>query len=133
MGLGPVHAADATGITSREYPNRAQKYVVSSTLTEPECWTNMTVLAGLPDDAVRRLKHEPGGDIVVTGGSIMLVHRFIAADLVDAYRLYVYSVVIESGRRLFQDDPTRRAAQGLVAASTGSPRPADSVTVNWGG
>jgi riboflavin biosynthesis pyrimidine reductase len=35
-------------------------------------------------------------------GSITLVHELVAEDLVDEYRLFVYSVVIGSGRRLFQ-------------------------------
>ena len=98
-GFWPQQTGDTTGIT--EYLNHVHKYVVSSTLTDPE-WSNTTVLAGRPVDAVRSLKHERGTDIVVTG-SITLVHDLIAADLVDEYRLFVYSVVIGSGRRLFQD------------------------------
>jgi dihydrofolate reductase len=98
-GFWPHQTDDTTGNT--EYLNQVRKYVVSSTLSDPE-WNNTTVLAGPPVDAVRSLKHEPGADIVVTG-SIMLVHELIAVDLVDEYRLFVYSVVIGCGRRLFQD------------------------------
>jgi dihydrofolate reductase len=98
-GFWPQQTDDTTGIT--EYLNQVQKYVVSSTLTDPG-WKNTRVLAGPPVGAVRSLKHEPGADIVVTG-SITLVHELIAADLVDEYRLFVYSVVIGSGRRLFRD------------------------------
>ena len=96
-GFWPHQTDDTTGIT--DYLNQVQKYVVSSTLTDPE-WSNTTVLAGAAVDTVRRLQREPGADIVVTG-SITLVHELITEDLVDEYRLFVYSVVIGSGRRLF--------------------------------
>lgn len=98
-GFWPHQIDDTTGNT--EYLNQVEKYVVSSTLTDPE-WSNTTVVSAPAVDAVRRLKSEPGTDIVVTG-SITLVHELIAADLVDEYRLFVYSVVIGSGRRLFHD------------------------------
>jgi hypothetical protein len=39
------------------------KYVVSSTLTEPE-WTNATVISGDPVAEIKRLKDEPGMSIV---------------------------------------------------------------------
>jgi dihydrofolate reductase len=78
-----------------------QKYVLSSTLTEPE-WQNTTVLRGDAADEVRGLKQQPGRDIVVTG-SITLCHTLIEAGLVDQYRLFAYPVVQGRGRRLFPD------------------------------
>jgi dihydrofolate reductase len=78
-----------------------QKYVVSSTMTDPQ-WQNSTVLSGDPVDEIRALKEQPGQDIVVTG-SITLCHTLIEAGLVDEYRLFVYPVVQGRGRRLFPD------------------------------
>jgi dihydrofolate reductase len=95
----PEQSDDPTGIT--EYLNRVQKYVVSSTMTDPG-WQNSTVLAGDPLEEVRALKNQPGKDIVLTG-SIMLCHAVIAAGLVDEYRLFVYPVVQGHGRRLYPD------------------------------
>src|SRR3954447_6368883 len=92
-------ADDETGISA--YLNSVQKYVVSSTLSDPD-WQRTTVLAGDPTEAVRRLKQEPGRDIVVTG-SITLCHALIVDDLVDEYRLFVYPAVQGRGRRLFPD------------------------------
>ncbi len=95
----PNQTADATGIT--DYLNGVAKYVVSTTMTEPD-WANSAVLSG---DAVRRtteLKNEPGKDIVLTG-SISLAHTLIAAGLVDEYRLFGYPAVQGRGRRLFPD------------------------------
>jgi dihydrofolate reductase len=95
----PKQTDDATGIT--DYLNQVQKYVVSSTITEPQ-WQNSTVLSGDPVEEVGALKEKPGQDIVVTG-SITLCHTLIAAGLVDEYRLFVYPVVQGRGRRLFPD------------------------------
>jgi dihydrofolate reductase len=76
-----------------------QKYVVSSTMTDPQ-WQSSTVLSGDPVEEVRALKEQPGQDIVVTG-SIRLCHTLIGVGLVDEYRLFVYPVVQGRGRRLF--------------------------------
>jgi dihydrofolate reductase len=96
-GYWPVQTEDPSGIS--DYLNRVQKYVVSSTITDPQ-WQNSTVLSGDPVEAVRALKEQRGRDIVVTG-SIMLCHTLIDAGLVDEYRLFVYPVVQGRGRRLF--------------------------------
>jgi dihydrofolate reductase len=95
----PLQTDDTTGVT--QYLNEVQKYVVSSTLTDPG-WENSTVLAGDPVAEVRALKEQQGQDVVVTG-SITLVHALVAAGLVDEYRLFTYPVVQGRGRRLFPD------------------------------
>jgi len=98
-GYWPQQTEDPTGIT--EYLNTVQKYVVSSTLTDPG-WENSTILAGDAVTEVAALKQRPGADIVVTG-SIRLCHTLITAGLVDEYRLFTYPVVQGRGRRLFPD------------------------------
>jgi dihydrofolate reductase len=98
-GYWPKQADDPTGVS--DYLNRVQKYVVSSTMTDPE-WENSTILSGDPVDEVHALKEQPGQDIVVTG-SIRLCHTLIEGGLVDEYRLFVYPVVQGGGRRLFPD------------------------------
>lgn len=95
----PEQADDTTGVT--DYLNRVQKYVVSSTLSDPG-WEPTTILSGDPADEVRALKQNDGKDIVCTG-SIRLTHTLIAAGLVDEYRLFVYPTVQGRGRRLFPD------------------------------
>lgn len=93
----PRQTEDRTGIA--DYLDRVQKYVVSSTLTDPH-WTNSTVLPGDPVETVAALKREDGREIVLTG-SITLAHSMIEAGLVDEYRLFVYPTVQGGGRRLF--------------------------------
>jgi dihydrofolate reductase len=79
--------------------NSMPKYVVSSTLEDPE-WNNSKVLAGDVVEEVSRLKRDLDGEIVVHG-SIQLARALIEHDLVDELRLMVYPVVLGAGERLF--------------------------------
>jgi dihydrofolate reductase len=81
--------------------NSARKYVASTTLTSVG-WQNSTLLEGDVVTAVRALKAEPGPEIQVHG-SAGLLQTLIAHQLVDEYRLYVFPVVLGSGKRLFAD------------------------------
>jgi dihydrofolate reductase len=96
-GFWPHQTDDTTGVSDQL--NRVQKYVVSSTLTDPD-WQNSTLLTGDPVEEVRHLKQQPGADLVLTG-SITLAHAVLAAGLVDELRLFTYPVVQGRGRRLF--------------------------------
>jgi dihydrofolate reductase len=78
--------------------NTMPKYVVSSTLRDPE-WTNSTVLSGDVVDEITKLKTKQDGDIVVHG-SAQLVQSLIENDLVDELRLMVFPVVLGTGKRL---------------------------------
>jgi len=79
--------------------NSMPKYVVSSTLKEPE-WTNSTVLGDDLAGEVSRLREQHDGDIVVHG-SAQLTQALIEDGLVDELRLMVFPVVLGSGKRLF--------------------------------
>jgi dihydrofolate reductase len=79
--------------------NTMPKYVVSSTLTDPE-WTNTTVVRGDVAEEVAKLRDEVDGDIVVHG-SARLAQALLDADLVDELRLMVYPVVLGDGKRFF--------------------------------
>jgi dihydrofolate reductase len=80
------------------------KYVVSSTLKDPE-WTNSTVLKGDVAEEVARLRQEQ--DIVVHG-SARLVQTLVEHDLVDEVRLMVFPVVLGSGKRLFGETSDKK-------------------------
>ena len=87
---------------SREGPfadkfNSMPKYVVSSTLENPE-WNNTTVLEGDAVQAASKLKEEIDG-IVQVPGSLRLVQALIEADLVDELHLMIFPVVLGTGRR----------------------------------
>jgi dihydrofolate reductase len=99
-----------------EVLDNAQKYVASTTLTEPLPWKNSTLLKGDATDAVARLKEQHDKDIVVLGSGT-LVQSLVQRHLVDEYVLLIHPVVLGSGRRLFVDGGTFAALQ-LVDAQT---------------
>jgi dihydrofolate reductase len=86
--------------------NSMPKYVVSSTLKDPE-WTNSTVLTGDLATEVSRLKEELDGDIVVHG-SAQLAQALVEQGLVDELRLMVFPVVLGSGKRLFGETSDKK-------------------------
>jgi dihydrofolate reductase len=86
--------------------NQMPKYVVSSTLKDPE-WANTTVLDGDVADSVKKLRDEVDGNIVVHG-SAQLVNALIEDGLVDELRLMVSPVVLGSGKRLFGETSDKK-------------------------
>lgn len=86
--------------------NSLPKYVVSSTLEDPE-WNNSKVLEGDVVEEVSRLKRELDGEIVVHG-SIRLARALIEHDLVDELRLMLYPVVLGAGERLFGETSDKK-------------------------
>jgi dihydrofolate reductase len=86
--------------------NNMPKYVVSSTLKDPE-WTNSTVLDGDLAEEVAKLRQDVDGDIVVHG-SAQLVQALVEDGLVDELRLMVFPVVLGAGKRLFGETSDKR-------------------------
>jgi dihydrofolate reductase len=79
--------------------NSLPKYVVSSTLKNPE-WKNSTAIKGDVVNEVSKLRQERNGKIVVWA-SFQLVHTLMENNLVDELRLKIYPVVLGAGKRLF--------------------------------
>jgi dihydrofolate reductase len=94
--------------------NSMEKYVVSSTLTDPS-WNNTTVLGSVDD--VARVRQGEGGPILLAG-SATLVHGLYDAGLVDEWRLMVFPVILGSGKRLFPSDAEDKAKLQLVDSTT---------------
>lgn len=92
----PMPAGDAFG----DLMNGVRKVVVSTTLTSPAAWRNSTLISGNVVQEVRKLKEQPGKNILVDGSSV-LIHTLAENDLVDGYSLHVYPLVLGSGKRLF--------------------------------
>jgi dihydrofolate reductase len=89
--------------------NGMRKYVVSTTLREPE-WNNTVVIRDNVAEEVAKLKGEEGGDIIVNG-SAQLVRTLVEHDLVDEYRLMVFPIVLGSGKRAFADGAGPKALE----------------------
>ncbi|WP_341720092.1 dihydrofolate reductase family protein [Micromonospora sp. FIMYZ51] len=94
--------------------NAMPKYVVSTTLTDPE-WHNTTVLRSL--DEVAELKRGDGGSILVHG-SATLAQNLAAAGLVDRYHLLIFPILLGSGKRLFAPEDAEKQKLALVEHAT---------------
>jgi dihydrofolate reductase len=82
------------------------KYVVSTTLKDPD-WNNTTVLdSGDATAQVRQLKEEFDGELQVPG-SHRLVQELIESDLVDQINLMVFPVILGTGQKVFEEKPDR--------------------------
>jgi dihydrofolate reductase len=113
------HVTDPDDIVAAKL-NTLPKYVVSSTLTDPE-WGNTHVVS--PDDlaaTVANLK-EQDGDEVQVHGSAMLLQALNEQRLVDAYTVWTFPVVLGEGKRLFGDGtaPIGMAHVDTQVTSTG--------------
>jgi dihydrofolate reductase len=97
--------------------NSMPKYVVSSTLEDPD-WNNSTVLEGDVVDEVAKLRQERDGDIVVHG-SAQLVQTLVENDLVDELRLMVFPVFLGRGKRLFADTSDKKPLRLLDSKTVG--------------
>jgi dihydrofolate reductase len=102
-----------TGDDFADRMNDLPKYVVSRTLDKPE-W-NAIVLDGNLKDEIVELKQTAGKDILVYG-SAQLVNELVRHDLIDDFRIWVFPLVLGSGRRLFEDGVDARLR--LVDATT---------------
>lgn len=104
--------------------NDMSKVVVSTTMKEA-VWNNSILIKENIPQAVSRLKQASGKDILVAG-SARLVNTLMQNDLVDEYRLMVFSVVLGKGKRLFNDGIQRLALRLAEAKPVG---PAGVITL----
>jgi dihydrofolate reductase len=92
-----------------DHINAMPKYVVSSTLTDPE-WGNTTVISGDPVPAIRRLKEAAGKDIVQYGFG-QLSFTMLEHGLLDELRLWVHPLFVagaEPGELLYRKGAAAR-------------------------
>jgi dihydrofolate reductase len=80
--------------------NSMPKYVVSSTLEDPE-WANSTVIGTDLQAEVPKLKDRHERDIVVHGSG-QVARGLLDLGLVDELRLMVFPVVLGKGKRPFE-------------------------------
>jgi dihydrofolate reductase len=80
--------------------NAMPKTVFSRTLDKVS-WRNTTLVKASPVSEVKRLKQQPGPDLVILGsGSI--VAQLTEARLIDGYQIVVNPIVLGRGRTLFE-------------------------------
>ena len=82
--------------------NDATKYVASRSRPDLGRWNNSVPIEGDAADGLTALKKEDGPELQVHG-SANLIQSLLRNNIVDEYRLWVFPVVIGSGKRLFAD------------------------------
>ena len=97
--------------------NGRPKYVVSTSLKDPQ-WKGTSVLTGDVAAAIRELKAQKDGDLLVPGSGV-LVRWLLANGLVDELDLLIYPVIVGQGTRLFPDSGPD-VALDLVSSRTTS-------------
>ena len=124
-GFAPVWPT-RSGDPYSDHINGMAKYVVSSTLRDPE-WTGTTVIGGDPVAEITRLKEQPGKDIVQYGFG-RLSYTMLEHGLLDEFRLWVHPFFVGGGGPedlLFRSGPgagfeltdTRPLKSGIVILS----------------
>jgi dihydrofolate reductase len=81
--------------------NSIPKFVASATLNEPLEW-NSTLLTGDLAEEVRKLKQQPGKDLLIYGSG-ELVNTLMQHNLIDLYRVMLYPLALGSGKRFFRE------------------------------
>src|SRR6266705_4185743 len=94
--------------------NTAPKYVASRSRRKLE-WNNSTLIQGDVSKEVARIKQKHGEVHVIGSGD--LVQTLLRHDLVDRLNLWVYPLLLGTGKRLFADGTVPTALR-LVESAT---------------
>jgi dihydrofolate reductase len=92
------HATDQPGAKPL---NDATKYVASRSHPKLE-WERSVLIEGDAAEGIAELKKGDGPELQVHGSG-NLIQTLLAHNLVDEYRLWLFPLVIGSGKRLFSD------------------------------
>ena len=96
--------------------NVLPKYVPSTTLKNPT-WQNTHVIDGDVEAAVRKLKAEPGRDLLLQGSGVLL-RWLLERDLVDELNLIIYPLVLGEGLRLFPEHGQSHTLETVESGTT---------------
>lgn len=103
--------AIATALNSRP------KYVASRSL-ERVTWNNSSLIKGDLVAEVRKLRQQPGRALHTWGSGDML-QTLLRNDLIDEYRLFIFPVVLGTGKRLFGRGTVPVALEQVESVTTG--------------
>lgn len=96
--------------------NSLPKHVVSRSL-ERVAWNNAGLVQGDVVTQLRKLREQPGRTLQ-TWGSTDLLQTLLKNDLIDGYRLFVFPLVLGSGKRLFGSGTTAAAFKQVQSVTS---------------
>ena len=96
--------------------NSRPKYVLSRTL-ERVTWNNSSLIRGDVVAEIRKLRQQPGRT-VHTWGSTDALQTLMKNDLIDEFRLFIYPLVLGSGKRLFGSGTVPAAFKQVESITT---------------
>jgi dihydrofolate reductase len=124
--IGRVTYEDFYGFWPKQPPNlmtdalnSVEKYVASTTLTEPLAWQHSKLLAGDAADAIGELKRTHEKTLVMFGSGV-LVQSLMRRDLIDEFVLQIHPVVLGRGHRLFPQDGAPAKFELVESTTTGT-------------
>jgi dihydrofolate reductase len=97
--------------------NTRPKYVLSRSL-EHVTWNNSRLIKGDVVAELRRLRQQPGRTLH-TWGSADALQTLLKNELIDEYRLFIYPLVLGSGKRLFGSGTIPVALKQVESVTTG--------------
>ena len=95
--------ADPRDRAFAQWLNTVEKVVISSTLQQAE-WLNSRIAAGDPAAAVRQLRKQQGGDIIVLA-SASIIRSLLEAGELDRLSITLCPELVGGGAHLFDDGP----------------------------
>jgi dihydrofolate reductase len=111
-------AADPADREFSGWLTATEKVVFSRTQTEA-AWANARFTAADPADAVRELRDQDGGDIIVLAGA-SIIRALLAADELDRLSITQCPELVGGGARLFEDGPVGTSWSLADSAPTSS-------------
>ena len=87
------------------FMNETHKYIASRQTFDPG-WINVTILSGDIPGQVRKLKEQPGKNIMIFGSNELVI-SLLAEGLVDEFQLVVNPVALSAGTPLFMGLPAK--------------------------
>jgi dihydrofolate reductase len=99
--------------------NRVPKYVASRSLKEGD-WSPTTIINGDLPEAINKLKGEAGGGELQVHGSGELVQTLLRNGLVDELRIWIFPLVLGSGKRLFADGAVPASFELMETRTSGT-------------
>lgn len=112
--------ASASEVRYARYAAKTPHVVVSTRMQNAD-WSNTTIVRDHLNTEIKKLKSQPGKDILVVGGA-RLAASVIEGGLVDEYRFTVNPSILGGGKSLFQQQHSRHNLELISTKTLGSGR-----------